>query len=623
VQFLISQEMTASAGDAGCQHSPAPEGARRRDRGWRAGGVGRTVGPPPGGGGRARALRFAFYGRVSTEDWQDPVTSLGRQWEQSEALVRGHGRVVAEFCDVGESRSVAWGRRPQAAEVIAALADPDRGWDAVVVGEYERAFYGSQYAMVTPLLQHYGVQLWTPEAGGRVDFASEHDERAMTGLGLSSKREVTRTSVRVRTAMATQTREQGRYLGGRPPYGYRLGDAGLHPNRAHAAWGRRAHKLEPDPETAHVVRWVFAQRLAGHSVARIARALNEAGIPCPSAADPGRNPHRPGTGWTLGTVTTILGNPRYTGDQVLNRQRTDKDLADPADVSLGHKDVQRWNLPDGWVISRKPAHEALVSEADYIAAQGIGAIRGPAPRAEVGAPERRAYLLAGLLRCGACGRRMESAWSNGRPAYRCRHGRISASAPDPARPKNAFIREDRPAAPARPAPAPDRSRRQRRAASAPHPPRSRRPAPRQPRGRHRGTARQRRHPDLRRGSRDPARGRRPGHPDRHPERSRLTSGPSGPSTGPERAVHWKGARKERSRSPGAGGSPHPGDNPPCPETGSYGDLLCPRGDLNPHRCFHPLAPQASASAYSATRTRYADHVGWLRLANLWALCERV
>jgi hypothetical protein len=59
------------------------------------------------------------------------------------------------------------------------------GWDAVVIGEYERAFYGSQYAVVAPLVQHYGVQLWTPEAGGKVDFASEHDERAMTGLGLS------------------------------------------------------------------------------------------------------------------------------------------------------------------------------------------------------------------------------------------------------------------------------------------------------------------------------------------------------------------------------------------------------------------------------------------------------
>jgi hypothetical protein len=91
---------------------------------------------------------------------------------------------------------------------------------------------------MAPLFEHYGLQLWMPEAGGRVDFASEHDEQAMTVLGLSSKREVTRTSIRVRTAMAVQTREQGRYLGGRPPYGYRLGDAGPHPNKAHAACGQ-------------------------------------------------------------------------------------------------------------------------------------------------------------------------------------------------------------------------------------------------------------------------------------------------------------------------------------------------------------------------------------------------
>jgi hypothetical protein len=52
-----------------------------------------------------------------------------------------------------------------------------------------------------------------------------------------------------------------------------------------------------------------------------------------------------------------------------NRQRTGKDLADPADVSLGRKDVHWWNLPDGWVISARPAHEALVSEADFIAAR--------------------------------------------------------------------------------------------------------------------------------------------------------------------------------------------------------------------------------------------------------------
>ena len=219
-------------------------------------------GPVPG------RLRFVFYGRVSTEDWQDPVTSRARQREQAGALVRGHGQIVAEFFDVGQTRKLAWACRRQSAALVAQLADPDRGWDAVVIGEYERAFYGSQYAAMAPLFEHYGVQLWTPEAGGRVDYASEHDEKTMTMLGLSSKREITRTSIRVRAAMAVQTREQGRYLGGRPPYGYRLADAGPHPNKAHAAWGRRAHCLEPDPRTAPVVRWIFAQRLAGHSVAR-------------------------------------------------------------------------------------------------------------------------------------------------------------------------------------------------------------------------------------------------------------------------------------------------------------------------------------------------------------------
>ena len=144
-------------------------------------------------------LRFVFYGQVSTEDWQDPVTSRARQREQARALVRGHGHIVAELFDAGESRTVAWARRPQAAALVAQLADPDRGWDAVVIGEYERAFYGSQYAAMAPLLEHYGVQLWMPKAGGRVDCQSEHDEKTMTVLGRSSKREITRTSIRVRT----------------------------------------------------------------------------------------------------------------------------------------------------------------------------------------------------------------------------------------------------------------------------------------------------------------------------------------------------------------------------------------------------------------------------------------
>jgi len=182
--------------------------------------TGRRRAAEPARGG----LRFAFYGRVSTEDYQDPVTSRARQRDQAGALVAEYGRMVAEYFDAGESRVLPWARRPQAAALVTAMADPDRGFDAIVAGEYERAFCGSQYSLMAPLFEHYGVQLWVPEAGGRVNFQAEGDDQMMIGLGVQSKREITRIRIRVRTAMAAQTREQGRYLGGRPPYGYRLAD---------------------------------------------------------------------------------------------------------------------------------------------------------------------------------------------------------------------------------------------------------------------------------------------------------------------------------------------------------------------------------------------------------------
>ena len=66
-------------------------------------------------GKRARgAMRFAFYGRVSTEDWQDPVTSRARQLQQAMMLTAGHGVIVAEFFDIGSPVSCRGraGRRP-------------------------------------------------------------------------------------------------------------------------------------------------------------------------------------------------------------------------------------------------------------------------------------------------------------------------------------------------------------------------------------------------------------------------------------------------------------------------------------------------------------------------------
>lgn len=63
-------------------------------------------------------------------------------------------------------------------------------------------------------------------------------------------------------------------------------------------------------------------------------------------------------------------------------------------------------------------------------------------RAATGGPATRRYLLAGLLQCDPVRGRLESAWSNGKPAYRCRHDYTSATGSGPGRPKYLNVRED-------------------------------------------------------------------------------------------------------------------------------------------------------------------------------------
>lgn len=230
--------------------------------------------------------------------------------------------------------------------------------------------------------------------------ADRFEQPRSPGTGVAAGHPVTARSTPCSTSGAGgdahQATQQGRYLGGRPPYGYSLVGAGPHPNAANARWGRRLQRLAPDPRTApHVVTWIFRQRLAGHSVASIARRLNERGVPCPSSADPDRNQHRTRGAWTLRAVAVILANPRYTGRQTWNRRATD--TSGPAVTPAQ---------------SAKAAHRALVTEQDFIAAQQIRAAR-PAHDGRT-----RRFALAGLIHCGVCDRRLDSHWNHGRPTYR-------------------------------------------------------------------------------------------------------------------------------------------------------------------------------------------------------------
>ena len=51
-------------------------------------------------------------------------------------------------------------------------------------------------------------------------------------------------------------------------------------------------------------------------------------------------------------------------------------------------------------------------------------------------------MLAGLVQCRACGRRMDAHWVNGRAGYRCRHGHQSARRRPSDAARNIYVRED-------------------------------------------------------------------------------------------------------------------------------------------------------------------------------------
>jgi site-specific DNA recombinase len=389
----------------------------------------------------ASMLTFAFYGRVSTEDQQDPESSRAWQLHRSQQLIQPHGgRIVAEYFDCGHSRSLPWKRRPQASRLLEALRNPDRGFAGVVIGEPQRAFYGHQFSLTFPIFTHYDVQLWVPEVGGRVDPGSEAHDLVMTLFGGMSKGERTRVKTRVRAAMSAQTATEGRFLGGRPPYGYRLVDAGLHPHPGKAAIGARLHRLEPDPVTAGVVARIFNLFLSGHGYYAIAEQLTSEGILSPAGYDRARNPHRPGRAWGKSAVRAILRNPRYTGYQVWGRQRRDEMLVDVDDVAAGHLTRMRWNDAARWVWSTQLTHQALVDTATFQAVQARIATRSPrSSRTPRTTP--RPYLLRGRLRCALCQRRLQGQWIHAEAYYRCRYPAEYAAASGFHHPRSVNLRE--------------------------------------------------------------------------------------------------------------------------------------------------------------------------------------
>lgn len=390
----------------------------------------------------------AFYGRCSTEDNQDPETSHGWQLSNAQKFVEPlGGTVVAEFFDIGQSRSVPWERREDASRLLTALKNPQRGWTAVVVGEGTRCWFGNQFSLIAPKFAAYDVELWVPELGGKFDPRNPSHKMLMSVLGGMSESERQHVQARVRAAMDAQVLNEGRHQGGRAPYGYVVVDAGPHPNPRKAAEGYRLRVLDIDEPSAEVVRRIFAEYLDGKGDRAIANGLNRDGIPCPSARRPDQNRHRLADGWQGSTVRSILENPRYTGYAFFGRWAKHETLLDPDDVAAGHVIRFRRATPDRIVRSRQPAHPQIISVEDFTQAQLLrrskGSLKTARKTERSGRRTSRAYLFRGRIRCAVCGRKMEASPRAHGMYYRCPARTLAPGSPALVNhPPAVYLRED-------------------------------------------------------------------------------------------------------------------------------------------------------------------------------------
>ncbi len=322
-------------------------------------------------------IRFAFYGRLSTDDRQDVTLARPSQYEACERKVAGLGTITAEFFDQ-ESGSHA--DRPELNALIYEARDANtRRFDRVVCFQTSRL---SRDRVDAGLFERDLRRLGVP-----IVYVNGGDSEIEIGIN-----QVIDQHMRSRLKEETRRGQRQNVLngyrcGGRAPYGYLL-EREPHPVASRARAGDTKSRLGIDPEQVPVVVSIYRMWVEeGLGTMAICDRLNAEGIPSPVHTNTTRNVKRK---WSKNTVRAILQNPAYTGRLVWDR--TDHSLKRERGGSPRRREQ------DEWVVSEHE-HPALVSQELFDAAQArFRAKARPQGKSRKG---QRVYLLSGFVRCAS------------------------------------------------------------------------------------------------------------------------------------------------------------------------------------------------------------------------------
>jgi DNA invertase Pin-like site-specific DNA recombinase len=203
--------------------------------------------------------RVYGYARVSTLAQADEGESLDVQQRTIAGYGQMHGLDVAQvFVERGVSGSKPLADRPQGAVLLAAL----RPGDVVITPKLDRMFRSALDALdVLGRLKQAGVALHMIDLGGDTTDNGV-SKLVFTILSAVAEAERDRTHERI-TEVKTDQRKRGRYLGGKVPWGYRVGDMG---------------ELVPIPEQQAALKRMRKLRDQGLTLRAIAEQMRAAGV---------------------------------------------------------------------------------------------------------------------------------------------------------------------------------------------------------------------------------------------------------------------------------------------------------------------------------------------------------
>lgn len=328
-----------------------------------------------------RVWQVALYARLSREDGDKPESdSIANQKALLDHFIKQRSDlyVVGVYVDDGYT-----GTNFDRPEFQRMITDIERGEiDCVVVKDLSR--FGRDYIDVGRYLERY-----FPEFGVRFIAINDQidSEKGPYDLLLPVKnvfneqyaRDISR---KVKSAFQTK-QKQGEFVGAFASYGYRK-DPKDH------------NKLVVDPCAATIVERIFYLFEQGVGKIKIAKVLNEEGIPCPSEykrlnGEQYNNGRRiqSTTYWTYATIHRMLQNQMYIGNMEQGRA--------PRQTLHGKaKQLER----SQWTVV-KGTHEAIISFEQWERVQSL--LKRDTRMVDF---ERNVSLFAGFLRCGDCGRAM-------------------------------------------------------------------------------------------------------------------------------------------------------------------------------------------------------------------------